>query len=182
MKKLLIGALLVLVLAAASYAATTYIVGRRACTAVAPAFSLLHDYLGLSDAQRGATSELVHRYSAQRETLRDRMLASRDHLIATLRDPKSTRNDALEAVRDFGEAQRALQVNTVEYTYALRDHLTPAQREKMTNVLDRGICALTCGPSAGRRWSGSPRGTCGMSPGCGGPGRGGRQVCSPQSY
>lgn len=167
-----------LALGAASYAAARLVAqgGATACAAP-PGLAMLQDHLQLTPAQRRAVAEVDARFAAARPALRDDALQARDQLLEVLHDPNSTAEDARAAVRRFGEAQQAMQMNTIEYTFELRRYLTPEQREKMVNTMGRGICALTYGPGSGRGWGGQGKGPCGsgaLAPAPAGGPRGGR--------
>lgn len=170
MRRVLVAAGLLVLVAAVAYGATKLVVRRTVATPPAcPAFDVLQDYLGLTSEQRQKLAEVDARYATVRPQLRNRVWETRDELIATLQDPNSTRAQAVERARQFCAAQQAMQINTVEYMVELRERLTPPQREKLAGLIGRGMCALTggpCGPGMGRG-----RGA-GMGLGMGGRGRG----------
>ena len=147
---------ILLAMGAASYAATR-LINRppRVPGAPCPGFAALQDYLDLTLDQRKALAEIDAQYAESRPLLRERFRQARDDLIAVLRDPNSTQGQATAAVKRFGAAQQAMQLNTVSYTFELRKHLTKAQKERMVGLMGRGMCAKSCGPGAGIGW-GSP--------------------------
>lgn len=158
---------LFLLTAAASYAAARLLSSRHPeAPAAAPGFALLQDYLEMTPEQRRALAEVDAKFAKQRPALRERMFKARDGLVRVLQDPESTVDQALEAVREFSEAQHEMHENTVRYTYELRKHLTPAQREKMVKTMGRGMCGMIGGPGPERGMGGPGRGRC---PGGGGP-------------
>lgn len=165
-------AMLFLLTAVGSFAAVK-LVGTKPVpgSCPAPGFAVLQDYLELTEEQRLALAAVDESFARERAELRERFVQARERLVEVLRDPDSTVDDALEAARIFGEAQQAMQTNTIRYTYELRKHLTPAQRERMVGTVCRGICAVTGGP-CGVRGMGR-RGACPCS-GADRPGRGGR--------
>jgi len=128
--------------------------------------ALLEDYLGLSTQQRRAVSQIDARFAATRPALREETLKARDKLLAVMSDPKSTSDQAVAAARSFGVAQQAMQINTIEYTFELRKHLSPAQKTKLASVMSRGLCALTCdlGRQKGLQGRGQGPGECDMGP------------------
>ena len=127
--------------------------------------------IGGVSTQREALAGIDTEFAKQRPALRQGLWQARDELLRVLKDPDSTRADAVAAVERFGAAQQALQRNTIEYVFELRRHLAPAQREKMIGVMGQGMCALTCGPGMGRGCGGQGRGSCGFGGGRGMRGR-----------
>lgn len=177
MKRVLAAVGLVIFLAAVSYGATRLVVrGTAAGQPACPAFGVLQDYLELTPEQREKVASIDARFAAVRPQLRSRVWQTRDELIATLQDPNSTRAQAVEKAKEFCDAQQAMQVNTVEYIVELRRHLTPAQQQRLSSLVGRGMCALTGGP-CGR---GAGRGAgAGMGLGMGGRGSGCRGLAGP---
>jgi len=178
MRRVLGAVFLVILLAAVSYGATRLVVRKTAAAGLSacPAFGVLQDYLGLTPEQRDKLASVDAQFAAVRPQLRSRVWETRDDLIATLQDPNSTRAQAVEKAREFCAAQQAIQINTVEYITELRQHLTPAQQQKLAGLVGRGMCALTGGPCGGR---GAGRGSGGgMGLGMGGRGRG-NGCCGP---
>ncbi len=133
-----------------------------------PGFAVLQDYLQLTPNQRLALAEVDAKYADSRPRLRDKFREARDELVAVLHDPNSTEDQAIAAVKRFGEAQQAMQLNTVSYTFELRKHLTKEQKEKMFGLIDRGMCGRSCGGGPGMGWGGpggGPHGIDGPGPG-----------------
>ncbi len=160
--------LALLLLAVASFAATRLLSQpARTQPQQEPLFGMLHSYLGLTPDQQREIADIEGSYAAQRQELRQRLWDERDHFLAVMRDPNSSKAEALAAMRRFAQAREAMGASTLEYVFDMRGVLTPAQRDKLTSVMDRGACALTCGPGVG----GCGRG--GMAPGCGMPSGGG---------
>lgn len=165
---LLIG--LLLLLGIASYATTRVLRQPEPPPATGlDGFVMLQDYLGLSQQQRQAIAAIDAESVQGRDKLRNDVWAARDDLRKILNDPSSTSAQAISAARRLGEAQQRLQVNTIEYTYELRKHLTPGQKEKLAATMDRGMCALMGGPGM-RKGCGMGNGNCGMSGPGGRPG------------
>lgn len=167
---------LLILLGIASYATTRAIREPGSPSNNSPqGFTMLQDYLGLTPQQRQKISDTDAEYADTRARLRDDVWQARDELRRILSNPDSTSREAVVAAEKLGEAQQQLQVNTIEYTYELRQHLTPAQREKLVSMMDRGICALAGGPGMGKG-CGMGKGECGPGGPMCGPGgpRGGR--------
>ncbi len=168
---------LLVLIAAVSFGATrlavrTTQVRPQTCQALAA----LEDYLAVTPDQKKALAGIDVQFETQRPLLRDRVWQTRDDLIAVLEDPNSTRAQAVEKTRQFCAAQQAMQLNTVEYMVELRQHLTPAQRQKLTGLVGRGMCALTGGPCP-RGMGRGMGGGMGMGRGMGGAGGGGNGYC-----
>ena len=160
---------LLILVAAVSYGATRLAVRNARVQPPAPAaFAALQDYLEVTPDQQKQLAGVNEQYGAVRPELRDRVWQTRDELIAVMEDPKSTREQAVEKAKQFCSAQEAMQVNTVEYMIELRQHLTPAQKQKLGGLVGRGMCALTGGQC--------PRGM-GVGGSMGGPGGGGNGFC-----
>lgn len=154
----------ILILGVGSFAGVRSLVGPgRAPQGCCAAWDALYDYLQLSAQQRQAIARVDADALERRAALRERLWDARDRLVEVLKDPESDISDAREAVRAFGEAQQALQADTVEHVYAVRKHLTPQQRAKMSATLSKGICGVVCGQGPGRGgWRGGGRGQCGF--------------------
>lgn len=158
-------------LAAASFGAAR-LVAERPADEAAEGVAVLHDFLELTSAQRQEVEALDARYEQERPELTRALLDARSGLLEVMRDPRSTRQEAVEAADRFGDAQSNMQRNTISYTYELRECLTPEQREKLTDTMGRGMCSITCGPGMGRAMGGRGRGPCGGYGGGRGPGGG----------
>lgn len=159
----------ILIMGVGSFAAVRGLVGTaqgpQGCCA---AWDALYNYLQLDAGQRQAIARVDADALARRAALRERLWQARDRLVAVLKNPESDISDGREAVRAFGEAQQALQSDTVEHVYAIRKHLTPEQRAKLSGMLGRGICGVVCGQGPGRGgWKGGGRGRCGFGQGLG---------------
>lgn len=129
---------------------------------------VLNDYLELTPAQREAVASITAETARTRVHLREEVLRTRDELLKVLTDPDSTSEQGLGAARRFGEAQQAMQENTVEYIFAMRQHLNPKQKAKLAATMNRGICGLVCGPGGGMgKAAGGGRGRCGLGMGLG---------------
>jgi Spy/CpxP family protein refolding chaperone len=175
MKRALAIAILLILVVAVSYGATRLAVRTtRVRPATCQALSALEDYLAVTPGQKQALAAVDAQFGAARPQLRDHVWQTRDELVATLEDPNSTRAQAVEKARQFCAAQKAMQLNTVEYMVELRQHLTPAQRQKLAGLVGRGMCTLTGGPCG--RGMGRGMGN-GMGGGMGGPGGRGNGFC-----
>jgi len=138
--------LVLLLLGAASFTATR-LVGQTAAEppCCEPVITMLHEYLGLTPDQRRRIADIDAAFVARRQGLRQRLWAERDRFLAIVRDSDSGKSEALAAIKRFGAAREAMAASTLEYVYDIRDVLTPAQRTKLTSVIDRGTCGFACG-------------------------------------
>jgi Spy/CpxP family protein refolding chaperone len=153
-----------LILSIASFAAARLVSGRMVQKSSAPCagIAMLQDYLELMPDQRLAIADMDAKYRVSRPALRDRIWEARNELLGVLNDPDARKSDVLAAADNFNAAQQALQKNTIEYIFALREHLTPAQKQKLIGLMSRGICPLASQPGMGGR-RGAGRGAfCGM--------------------
>ena len=150
-KGLLILIAVLLVLGAASYATVRLIRAERHPRGPVPhGFGMLQSHLELTPDQRKAMAEVDAKYAKTRPALREKLWEAGDDLMAVLHDPDSTLQQAEAAAKTFAAAQQDMQLNTIRYTYELRKHLTPAQREKLISTMGRGMGALAGGPPPGR--------------------------------
>jgi len=152
-----------LVLAGSSFSATRLLSQARPRPLQSePGLAMLQDYLGLSPEQRGALADVDARYATARPALRDAVWHARDELMNALRDPDSTDEQVISALRQFGRAREEMAINTIGYILQVRRHLTAAQRSKLIGVMDRGICGITVGPGLGRGCGRPGGGACGL--------------------
>lgn len=166
MKKgwIMLAALLVVLSAASFTAARLLSAGSEVSGQPEPLLGVLPDYLDLTPEQRQHLDSVNADYASQRRIIRQRMWDARDRFAAVMRNPDSTREQALAAMERFGAAREDMAANTLEYVFEVRRVLTPEQRSKLAEVMDRGVCALSCGPGGG---CGGPMGAGGMGPGQG---------------
>ncbi len=164
---------LLLVLAGASYGTARLVSRPPAAPAQSePLMAMLHSYLRLTPDQQREIAQIDARYSAERAELRQKMWEERDRFAAVMRDPNSTKEQALAAMRRFASARTAMGASTLSYVFEIRQLLTPEQRARLTGAVDRGICALAGGPGVGGcgRGMGAPgAGMCPSGPGPRGP-------------
>jgi Spy/CpxP family protein refolding chaperone len=138
-----------------SYAAGRLIAAGKLIELNEPGIMRVQDYLGLSAEQRKAVYAATVELVKARQELRQRVWAARDHFVDLIRDPNASQSDILAALRDLSRAREEMSINTVSYLLELRAHLTPAQRAKLTTLIEQGMCSLTgssgaCGPPGGR--------------------------------
>lgn len=119
-----------------------------------PGIEALHDYLELTPAQRRAVSAASAELVKARRALRQRVWEARDHFVALMRDPNASEDEVLAALHQLTVAREEMARNTVSYLLELRSHLTPSQRSKLAELVERGMCSLdggsgTCGAPGG---------------------------------
>lgn len=158
-------------LAIASFAAVrSYYQSQVEAPAPMTGLGVLHDYLGLNAQQRQVVDEINSRNVEHRVKLRDEVRLTREELIAVLSDADSDKERGLAAARRFGDAQQAMQENTIDHIFELRRHLNPEQKEKLAVLMSRGLCGVGCGPQSGMgkgMGRGMGRGRAGCSDGMG---------------
>ncbi len=151
------------VLAGTSYGASRLLAqGRRCILGGEPVLAMLQAYLGLSPEQRGDIAGVDQRFAEARPLLRQQVWDARDRFVAVIRDSKSNDGEVIAALREFLQAREEMAVSTVSYMLEVRKHLTPAQRDKLTNLVDRGVCRVTMGPGAGAGCREQGGGACGL--------------------
>ncbi|MGQ9456189.1 MAG: Spy/CpxP family protein refolding chaperone [Armatimonadota bacterium] len=130
------------------------IVNRFEGTRFEPGIAVLHDYLALTPAQRRAIGVASSELVKSRRTLRQRVWEARDNFVALMRDPNASKDDLLAALHQLTVARENMARNTVSYLFELRSYLTPAQRSRLAELVERGMCSLdgvsgTCGAPGG---------------------------------
>lgn len=151
-----------LILSIASFAAARLVSGRMLENrAPCAGLAMLQDYLELSPGQKKAMADVDAEFGASRPVLKEQVWAARGELLDVLKDPNAKKSDIIAVTENFGSAQQALQRNTIEYVFALREYLTPAQKEKLVELMSSGICSLTSQPASGRNKA-DGGGFCGM--------------------
>ena len=165
---------LVLIVGVGSYGAGKLLM--RENTADRPVdrgFEMLQRYLELTPEQVGEIADIDAEFAQSRAPLREEISAAAEELESVFRKPDSTVGEAVAAAERLGEVHNDMQVNSIRYMYRMREHLTPEQKERMANVMSRGMRDFACGP--GGRGPACPDGKpCPGGPGAdaGGPKRG----------
>ncbi len=142
--------LMLVLLAVGSYGAARFVSSRSNSTDE-PGIMAVQDYLNLTAEQRRVVADLTQEFAASRPVLRQQVWQARDRFVALMRDPRADKNDVLLALHELSRAREEMAKNTVEYLLALRDCLTPAQQDKLTALVERGMCSLdeACGRPGG---------------------------------
>ncbi|MCW1923664.1 periplasmic heavy metal sensor [Luteolibacter arcticus] len=116
-------------------AGTSYFVTRTASTPPAlPAQELhewMHEQLALSHEQHDALEPIEHAFATERERLKSEIAIAGRELAASVRQGKSGSPEIETALSRLNAAQAALQRATLDHFFAMKDHLDPAQAEKL---------------------------------------------------
>ncbi|MGC8863849.1 MAG: Spy/CpxP family protein refolding chaperone [Armatimonadota bacterium] len=152
---------LLAVLAGTSYGASRLLLQVRAgVLAGEPGLAMLQSYVGLTPDQRSRLADIDMQFARTRSVLRQRVWDARDRFLAAVRDPESSDEEIAAALRRFVRAREEMAVNTISYIVEVRRYLTPAQRDKLISVVERGVCGPCMGSDAGCDRPGG--GACGM--------------------
>lgn len=142
--------LMLVLLAVGSYGAARFV--SRSNSTYEPGIMAVQDYLNLTAEQRRVVADLTQEFAVSRPVLRQQVWQARDRFVALVRDPRADKDDVLLALHELSRAREEMAKNTVEYLLALRDCLTPAQQDKLTALVERGMCSLdseVCGRPGG---------------------------------
>ena len=174
-RRMLIGALLVLVGGLAGFGVTFAV--RSARAQVQPvdraATDAVLDWLQVPAEQREAIRAHDPAFGTELKRLREESAASRAALATALEDSDAT-HEQIRARSESGiAAAAALERRVTEHLLAIRDHLTPEQQKRLF-----GLCAEGVRQGRGWQWrhgqSGEPGKGMGMGRGMGRGYRGGR--------
>jgi Spy/CpxP family protein refolding chaperone len=151
------------ILAGTSYGASRLLSqGRPPVLEGEPGLAMLQTYLALTPDQRSELEAVDARFAQSRPVIRQRVWDARDRFVAAIRDSNPNEKEIVAALRRFVRAREEMAVNTISYILEVRKHLTPAQQEKLTSLVDRGVCRLTMGPGAGAGCGRQGGGACGL--------------------
>jgi Spy/CpxP family protein refolding chaperone len=141
--------------------------------------------LDLSAEQQQAIAKLREDGQKERNELRKELMRLQNDLRGVMLQDEPSQKAAVDLVGRVGALRTQLQQSRVRQRLAVREQLTPAQRDQL--LLMRG----QRGPGHGKRFGemgragcGGPRGHAGFQHGAGGPGRGPGhgQACGPCPY
>ncbi len=150
MKRFLIAAGVLLGLAGLAYLATLgccHLMASRPQPGWAERLSLTPD-------QRQAVAAAQKQFLARKQESCGILCAKRAQMIQLLKQPEPDQPALLQLAEEIGQEQTALEKATLEHLLAVRQHLDPAQSERLMNLVSedlRTACAATA---------------CGMTPGC----------------
>lgn len=108
---------------------------------VPPLHSLVHHDLDLSSAQRARVDVLERDYAARRQALEAEMRAANADLASAIREERGYGPKVTAAVDRFHGAMGRLQKATIEYVFAMRAVLTPAQAERFDRSVVKALTA-----------------------------------------
>ena len=151
-KRIVIGTVLFLGVAGVIYLATLgccHLIG--SCRAAKPV--LLSEQLGLTASQRQEIASLEKNFMAQKEASCQLLCAKRAQIIQILKQPDPDQGVLHNLVQEVGQEQMILEKATVDHLLAVREHLEPAQRQKLVDLMSsqlRAACQATaCGTTSG---------------------------------
>ena len=111
------------------------------------------DQLKLTPDQRKELAPLEKDFLVKKRAACESLCAKRAQVIQLLKLPDPDRATLRTVVEEIGREQGDLEMATVEHLLTLRGHLDPAQREKMTDLMNeqlRTAClATSCGMTQG---------------------------------
>jgi Spy/CpxP family protein refolding chaperone len=161
-----------LLIAVATCALTWGLRARAAAPASNPAAEdPLLNWLEISPADRATIAQHDVAFDQDLQRMRSDLQSKRGQLAAMLEKSDTTDQEIRDAVEAVITANAALQRRVMEHVLAIRDHLTPAQQQRLLSLCAQGIRQ---GP--GWQWRGGAGGGAGMGAGAGrgmGPGPGG---------
>ncbi len=151
MKRIVVGAVILLGLGGVAYLATV-----GCCTLLARGARPVSwtDRLELTANQRAEVSALEEGFLRQKEASCQVLCAKRAQLIELLKQPAPDRRVMAQVVNEIGQEQEQLERATLDYMVNLKGRLRPEQGEKLVAMVGdrlRTACQATA---------------CGVSPGC----------------
>ncbi len=150
MKRIVVGAVVLLGLGGVAYLATV-----GCCTLLAKGARPISwaDRLELTPGQRTEVSALEKGFLRQRTSSCQTLCAKRAQLIELLRQPAPDRQALTQVVNEIAQEQAALERATLDYMVNLKGQLRPDQRERLVAMVGdelRAACQATaCGASPG---------------------------------
>lgn len=150
MKRIVMGAVILLGLGGVAYLAT---VGCGTLLAKGARPISWTDRLELMPDQRAEVSALEKGFLRQKAASCQVLCAKRAQLIELLKQPAPDRRVMAQVVDEIGQEQAQLEKATLDYLVRLQEHLRPQQREKLVAMVGdqlRTACQATaCGASPG---------------------------------
>lgn len=150
MKRILIGAVLISVIAGVAYLAT---LGCCQLMGIGKKPLFLTRQLQLGPAQRQAVAALENSFFTQKRASCGTLCAKRAQMIQLLRQPEPDRVLLSNLAEEIGREQVALEKATLEHLLAVSHQIEPPQREKLTALVTeqlRSACRMTaCGMTEG---------------------------------
>nr|WP_265594810.1 periplasmic heavy metal sensor [Haloferula sp. BvORR071] len=91
----------------------------------------MHEQLAITPAQHDALEPLEEAFERDRERLRQEIAVAGRELANAVREGKSSSSGVDAALARLNAAQAKLQRATLDHFFAMKDHLDPAQAEKL---------------------------------------------------
>ncbi|MEK7951490.1 periplasmic heavy metal sensor [Luteolibacter soli] len=101
----------------------------------------MHEQLALTDAQHEALNPIEQAYQQEKEQLQKEITAAGGELAAAVRAGKSGSPEIEAALTRLNSAQARLQHATLAHFFAMKEHLDPAQSEKLLQWTHDSILA-----------------------------------------
>lgn len=95
----------------------------------------LHSELDLTPEQARKIEELERAFSGRRRALELEMRAANAELAAAMRDEHAYGPRVTTAVERFHDAMGQLQSETLQHVFAMRQVMTPDQRQRFDNIV-----------------------------------------------
>lgn len=101
----------------------------------------LHHDLDLTDLQRQRIDVLERDFATRRQALELEMRAANAELAAAVREEHGYGPRVTAAVERFHHAMGALQSETMQHVFAMREVLTPEQKGRFDNIVASALTA-----------------------------------------
>ncbi|HEY1121018.1 MAG TPA: periplasmic heavy metal sensor, partial [Haloferula sp.] len=101
----------------------------------------MHEQLALTDAQHNALAPIEQSYEQEKERLKNEIATAGRELAAAVRTGKSGSPEIEAALARLNDAQARLQHATLAHFFAMKEHLDPAQSEKLLQWTHDSILA-----------------------------------------
>lgn len=138
------GALVLAILAAASFGVSAAITSRRAADGVPPAEcrcnTALMSFLDLTPEQQKRLAPVCEDYCRQQLADRGDLQEARARLMDALRQPRPDREDIDAALEDVGRVQSRIQRGAAEYLLNIKPVLSEAQQAKLFDTVGQRFC------------------------------------------
>ncbi len=153
------GALVLAILAAASFGVSAAITSQRAANvsrAPCQSSAVLTSFLDLTLEQQEQAAPICENYCTEQMAAREDLQESRARLMDALRQPRPYREDVDAALEDVGRAQARMQRSAAEYLLNIKPVLSEAQQAKLFDTVGQRFCQQ--GAGMGRMGGGQGRG------------------------
>jgi len=101
----------------------------------------VHEGLSLTPEQDKALDAIETRFAARRSALEAEMRKANAELAAAIKSSDTAGPEVEAAVHHFHDAMGALQTETIDHVFAMRQVLTPEQRIKFDERIEQSLTA-----------------------------------------